>query len=138
MQASQCYVCRSRASIKTLRQWDNTNAARVTGWYLDTERRYAVWLRASPRAGSCQRPGYEQLCAEVSSCSSNAMIRTSQQGIDDTRRCQHAGIQQLTFGYRTGRVDEMLKIIEHFAAEVVPAVGDRSFSRDQVEDWDVP
>jgi hypothetical protein len=77
-----------------------------------------------PRAGSCQRPRYEQLCAEVSSCSSNAMIRTSRKVIDEARRCQHTGIQQLTFDYRTGRVDEILKIIEHFAAEVVPAVGD--------------
>ena len=56
--------------------------------------------------------------------SSNARIGTTQQVIDDVRRCQDIGIQQLTFDYRTGEVDEMLKIIEHFAADVVPAVGD--------------
>jgi hypothetical protein len=44
--------------------------------------------------------------------------------IDDVRRCQDSGMQQLTFDYRTGRVDEMLKIIAHFAAEAVPAVRD--------------
>jgi hypothetical protein len=63
------------------------------------------------------------LSGEVLSRSSNAMIGTTQDVIDDIRRCQDIGIQQLTFDYRTGHVDEMLKIIEHFAAEVVPAVG---------------
>jgi hypothetical protein len=64
------------------------------------------------------------LSGEVLSSSSNAMIGTTQEVIDDVRRCQDIGIQQLTFDYRTGRVDELLQIIEHFAAEVVPAVGD--------------
>lgn len=62
------------------------------------------------------------LSGQVSSHSSNAVIGTTQEVIDDVRRCQNIGIQQLTFDYRTGRMDEMLKIIEHFAAEVVPAV----------------
>jgi hypothetical protein len=30
----------------------------------------------------------------------------------------------LTFDYRTGAVDEMLSIIEHFAAAVLPVVRD--------------
>jgi probable F420-dependent oxidoreductase len=64
------------------------------------------------------------LSGEVLSRSNNAMIGTTQEVIDDIRRCQDIGIQQLTFDYRTGRVDEMLKIIEHFAAAVVPVVGD--------------
>jgi probable F420-dependent oxidoreductase len=64
------------------------------------------------------------LSGEVLSRSNNAMIGTTQEVIDDIRRCQDIGIQQLTFDYRTGRVDEMLKIVEHFATAVVPAVGD--------------
>jgi hypothetical protein len=32
------------------------------------------------------------------------------------------GIHQLIFDFRSGRMDETLKIIEHFAAAVVPAV----------------
>jgi hypothetical protein len=32
-------------------------------------------------------------------------------------------------------VDEMLKSIKLVAAEVVPAVGDEVFFRDQAEDW---
>jgi hypothetical protein len=53
-----------------------------------------------------------------------ASNRSGREVIDDVCRCQDIGIQQLTFDYRTGDVDEMLKIIEHFAAEVVPAIGD--------------
>lgn len=64
------------------------------------------------------------LSGEILSRSSNAMIGTTQQVIDDIRRCRDIGIQQLTFDYRTGQVDEMLKIIEHFAAAVLPAVRD--------------
>jgi hypothetical protein len=56
--------------------------------------------------------------------SNNAMIGTTQQVIDDVRRCQDIGIQQLTFDYRTGAVDEMLRIIEHFAATVLPVIRD--------------
>jgi probable F420-dependent oxidoreductase len=33
-----------------------------------------------------------------------------------------SAIQQLTFDFRTGRVDDMLAIIEHVAAAVVPAI----------------
>jgi probable F420-dependent oxidoreductase len=64
------------------------------------------------------------LSGEVLSGSNNAMIGTTQQVIDDVRRCQDIGIQQLTFDYRTGAVDEMLRIIEHFAATVLPVVRD--------------
>jgi hypothetical protein len=64
------------------------------------------------------------LSGKVLAHSSNAMIGTTREVTDDVRRCQDIGIQQLTFDYRTGDVDEMLKIIEHFAAEVVPAIGD--------------
>ena len=64
------------------------------------------------------------LSGKVLSGSSNAIIGTPREVIDDVRRCQDIGIQQLTSDYRTGDVDEMLKIIEHFAAEVVPAIGD--------------
>jgi len=63
------------------------------------------------------------LTEEVLSRSSQALIGTTQEVIDDIRRCQDIGIQQLTFDYRTGRVDDMLKIIEHFGGAVVPAVG---------------
>jgi hypothetical protein len=64
------------------------------------------------------------LLGEVLSRSNNALIGTTQEIIDDSRHCQDSGIQQLTFNYRTGRVDEMVKIIDHFAAAVVPAVRD--------------
>jgi len=64
------------------------------------------------------------LSGEVLSGSNNAMIGTTQQVIDDVRRCRDIGIQQLTFDYRTGAVDEMLRIIEHFAAAVLPMVRD--------------
>jgi probable F420-dependent oxidoreductase len=63
------------------------------------------------------------LTGEVLSRSSHALIGTTQEIINDIQRCQDIGIQQLTFDYHTGRVDDMLKIIEHFAGAVVPAIG---------------
>jgi probable F420-dependent oxidoreductase len=63
------------------------------------------------------------LSGDGRSGSGNALIGTTREVIDDVRRCQDIGIEQLTFDYRTKSVDEMLRIIEHFAAEVVPGVG---------------
>jgi probable F420-dependent oxidoreductase len=62
------------------------------------------------------------LSGEVLSRSNNALVGSTPEVIDDVRRCQDIGIEQLTFDFRTGRLDEMLAIIEHFAAAVVPAV----------------
>lgn len=66
------------------------------------------------------------LSGDVLRRSGGSLIGTTPEVIDDIRRCQDLGIDQLTFDFRTGRVDEMLAIIEHFATAVVPAVpGDR-------------
>jgi len=62
------------------------------------------------------------LSGEVLSHSNNALIGTTQEVIDDVCRCRDVGIQQLTFDFRTGHMDEMLQIIEHFSAVVVPTV----------------
>lgn len=62
------------------------------------------------------------LSGEVLRRSEGALIGTTQEVIDDIRRCQDIGVHQLTFDFRTGRVDEMVAIIEHFAARVAPAV----------------
>jgi hypothetical protein len=61
---------------------------------------------------------------EVLSRSSHALVGTTQEVIDDIRRCQDIGIQQLTFDHRTRREDDMLKIIEHFAGARMWAVRD--------------
>jgi probable F420-dependent oxidoreductase len=62
------------------------------------------------------------LSGEVLSRSNHALIGSTPDVIDDVRRCRDVGIEQLTFDFRTGRLDEMLAIIEHFAAAVVPAI----------------
>jgi probable F420-dependent oxidoreductase len=62
------------------------------------------------------------LSGEAPSRSNNALIGTTREVIADLRRCQEVGIHQLTFDFRSGRMDETLKIIEHFAAAVGPAV----------------
>lgn len=62
------------------------------------------------------------LSGEALSRSNNALIGSTSEVIDDVCRCQDLGIEQLTFDFRTGRIDEMLATIEHFAAAVVPAV----------------
>lgn len=55
--------------------------------------------------------------------SGGALIGTTHEVLDDVRRCQDIGIDQLTYDFRTGRVDEMLAIIEHFATAVMPKIG---------------
>lgn len=62
------------------------------------------------------------LSGDVLRQSGNPLIGTTQDVIDDVRRCQDIGIDQLTFDFRTGQVDEMLAIIEHFAAAVMAKV----------------
>lgn len=51
-----------------------------------------------------------------------AVIADTQQVIDDVRRCEELGIQQLTYDFRTAQAEECIRIIEHFAEKVVPAV----------------
>ena len=79
-----------------------------------------------PVGGTTQYPYTTDLglTGAVLSRSNAAVVGTTQEVIDDIRRCQDIGIQQLTFDFRSGQVDDMLKIIEHFAAAVMPAVCD--------------
>lgn len=62
------------------------------------------------------------LSGEILHRTGGSLIGTTQEVIDDVRRCQDIGIDHLGFDFRTGRVDEMLAIIEHFASAVMPAV----------------
>ena len=54
--------------------------------------------------------------------SGGAVVGTTGDVIEDVRRCQGHGIQQLTYDFLTDDADECVRIIEHFAANVVPAV----------------
>jgi probable F420-dependent oxidoreductase len=54
--------------------------------------------------------------------SGNAMIGTTQEVIDDARRCQDIGIQQLTYDFRTDEVEAQMAMIERLAERVAPAV----------------
>ena len=62
------------------------------------------------------------LSGQVLRQTGGSLIGTTQDVIDDVRRCQDIGIDQLTFDFRTGRIDEVLKIIEHFATAVMAKV----------------
>ena len=62
------------------------------------------------------------LSGDVLRQSGGGLTGTTQEVLDDVRRCQDIGIEQLTFDFRTGRVDEMVAIIEHFAAAVMARV----------------
>jgi probable F420-dependent oxidoreductase len=62
------------------------------------------------------------LSARVLRNTGGSLIGTTQDVIDDVRRCQDSGIDQLTFDFRTGRMDEVLRIIEHFATAVIPKI----------------
>jgi probable F420-dependent oxidoreductase len=60
------------------------------------------------------------LSGEVLRRSGGSLIGSTQEVIDDARRCRDLGIDQLTYDFRTGQVDEMLAIIEHLAGAVIP------------------
>jgi alkanesulfonate monooxygenase SsuD/methylene tetrahydromethanopterin reductase-like flavin-dependent oxidoreductase (luciferase family) len=62
------------------------------------------------------------LSGDVLRRSGGGLTGTTQAVLDDVRRCQDIGIDQLTFDFRTGRIDEMLAIIEHFATAVMATV----------------
>ncbi|PYM14356.1 MAG: LLM class F420-dependent oxidoreductase [Candidatus Rokuibacteriota bacterium] len=62
------------------------------------------------------------LSGQVLRRSGGSLIGTTQDVIDDVRRCQDIGIDQLTFDFRTGRLDEVLTIVEHFATAVMAKI----------------
>jgi len=62
------------------------------------------------------------LAGEVAFRSGNALVGTTQDIIDDARRCQDFGIQQLTYDFRTDDVHEQIAMMEQLASRVVPAV----------------
>jgi probable F420-dependent oxidoreductase len=62
------------------------------------------------------------LSGEVAFRSGNALVGTTQDIIDDAKRCQDIGIHQLTYDFRTDHIDEQLAIMEQLADRVVPAV----------------
>jgi alkanesulfonate monooxygenase SsuD/methylene tetrahydromethanopterin reductase-like flavin-dependent oxidoreductase (luciferase family) len=62
------------------------------------------------------------LSGEILRRSGGSLIGTTEEVIDDARRCRDLGIGQLSYDFRTGKVDEMLAIIEHLAAAVIPRI----------------
>ena len=58
----------------------------------------------------------------VQSRSERSLVGTTQGVIDDACRCRDLGIDQLSYDFRTGKVDEMLAIIEHLASAVIPRI----------------
>ena len=51
-----------------------------------------------------------------------AVIGATREVVEDIRRCRELGIHQLTYDFLTDDVDQCIRIIEHFADAVVPAV----------------
>jgi len=54
--------------------------------------------------------------------SGNAMIGSTQEIIDDARRCQDIGIQQLTYDFRSDNVEAQIAMMERLVERVIPAV----------------
>jgi hypothetical protein len=54
--------------------------------------------------------------------SGNAVVGTTQEVIDDARRCQDTGVQQLTYDFRTDDLAAQIAIMERLAERVMPAV----------------
>ena len=69
-------------------------------------------------------PGWftRQLAGQNRHMLTSALIGTTQEVIDDARRCRDLGIEQLTYDFRTGQPAEMLAIIEHLATAVIPRI----------------
>ena len=53
-----------------------------------------------------------------------AVVAPTEQVVDDVLRCRELGIDQLTYDFRTTDVDQCIRTMEHFMAEVAPAVAD--------------
>ena len=51
-----------------------------------------------------------------------SVVATTRQVIDDVLRCQELGINQLTYDFRTGDIEQCIRTMEHFAETVFPAV----------------
>ncbi|MQF69223.1 TIGR03619 family F420-dependent LLM class oxidoreductase [SAR202 cluster bacterium AD-804-J14_MRT_500m] len=51
-----------------------------------------------------------------------ALVATTNQVIDDVRKCSNLGIDQLTFDFRTGDPAECQRMMEHFMTEVATAL----------------
>ena len=62
------------------------------------------------------------LTGEAAFRSGNALIGTTQDIIDDARRCQDMGIHQLTYDFRIDDVTQQIAIIEQVADRVMPTV----------------
>ncbi len=62
------------------------------------------------------------LSGDVVFRSGNALVGTTQDIIDDAKRCQDIGIQQLTYDFRTDDVDAQIAIMERLVEHVIPAV----------------
>ncbi len=54
--------------------------------------------------------------------SGNALVGTTQDIIDDAKRCQDMGIHQLTYDFRTDDIDAQIAIMERLVERVIPAV----------------
>lgn len=54
--------------------------------------------------------------------SGNALVGTTQEIIDDARRCQDIGIHQLTYDFRTDDIEAQLAMMEQLADRVMPAI----------------
>ncbi len=62
------------------------------------------------------------LGGDVAFRSGNALVGTTQDIIDDAKRCRDLGIHQLTYDFRLDSLEAQLAIIERLADRVVPAV----------------
>ena len=51
-----------------------------------------------------------------------AVVGSAQDVAEDARRCRELGIRQLTYDFLTEDMDQCIRILEHFADKVVPAV----------------
>jgi hypothetical protein len=54
--------------------------------------------------------------------SGNTVIGTTQDVIDDARRCQDIGIDQLTYDFRTDDIAAQIAMMERLVERVMPAV----------------
>jgi probable F420-dependent oxidoreductase len=59
---------------------------------------------------------------QVAFRSGNAVSGTTQEVLDDARRCQDIGIHQLTYDFRTDDIDRQIAMMERLADRVLPAV----------------
>ncbi len=62
------------------------------------------------------------ICVGDVVCTGGAVVGSTKDVVEDIKRCEDIGINQLTYDFLTDDIDECVAIIDHFANTVVQRI----------------